>query len=401
MTKAATKTNRRENTPLKIALVVPHIFINDGIFEDVIFSPGDIAIDLYKNLPNQEIDVTLFSPGKVSAVPKNITADMSYFEAELKGRGYGYIELLKKHPMIFVSLSRQVQAEIISKAFRLANEDKFDLVHIYTNEEDIGLQFANLCKKPVVFTHHDPFRLLIRYKSVFPRYKHLNHVSISLSQRNEMPEDTNWVANIYHGLDENKFTPNLKTGSDYLAYIGRIIEPKGVHLAIEAIKLYNKNHKAKLKLKIAGKHYAGLKQDSYWKTRIEPELSEFVEYVGYIKGAEREEFLKDALGLLVPSTFNEPFGMVTIESLACGTPVIGLGIGATKEIIKHRKTGFIAKGTSDYDYIKEISNYIDKLSYINREDCRKSFEDSFTTTRMAKEHSELYRSLCKESTGFF
>src|SRR5690606_24948161 len=97
-----------------------------------------------------------------------------------------------------------------------------------------------------------------------------------------------------------------------------------------------------LKLKIAGRHYSDHGKDDYWQSVIQPELNDMIEYVGHIKSpVDKNVFLGNAKALLVPSTFEEPFGMVTIESLACGTPVIGLSSGATGEIIEHGVTGCI------------------------------------------------------------
>ncbi|HET8670126.1 MAG TPA: glycosyltransferase, partial [Candidatus Saccharimonadales bacterium] len=242
---------------LRIGLVVPHIFMHRDILPHVIFSPAALALNLADGLQKLGADCTLFSPGPVDTAAKNVTADLSYFEEELAGRGDTYVDLLKKHPFTFVTLSRQVQSELIARAFDMANRGELDIVHIYTNEEDIALPFAKLCKKPVVFTHHDPFNFSVKYKNVFPKYKDLNWISMSLAQRRGMPADTNWVGNIYHGLNEKLFEANLAPSGGYIAYLGRIIEPKGVHLAITAVKHYNKSAKQPLKLKIAGKHYAG------------------------------------------------------------------------------------------------------------------------------------------------
>jgi len=381
------KRNNSTAGPLKVALVVPHIFIFREIMNDVIFSPGVLALRLAKNLVKFDIDVTLLTPGPAETDEKNITADMSGFERELKNRGYGYIELLKKHPLVFVNLARQVQAEIIARAYEMANQGDFDVVHVYTNEEDIALHFARFCRMPVVFTHHDPYNFLIKYKAVFPHYKHLNYISMSQAQRQDMPPDTNWVANIYHGADPDEFKPSYKKG-EYFAYMGRIIEPKGVDRAISAVKLYNRNHPdASVKLKIAGKHYAGYGKDDYWREKIEPNLNEHIKYVGFINGSEKAEFLRQACALLMPSRFAEPFGMAAIEALACGTPVIGSSAGAIPEIVRASKNGYIA------DTPEEISKAMEEIDRIDRRVCRRDFEERFTLERMAREHAELYRKM--------
>jgi glycosyltransferase involved in cell wall biosynthesis len=337
-------------------------------------------------------DVTLFSPGPAATSAKNITADLSYFEKELEGRGDTYIDLLKKHPLTFISLARQAQAEIIAKAFKMANDGQMDIIHIYTNEEDIALPFAALCGKPVVFTHHDPFNFLVKYKNVFPKYKHLNWISMSLAQRRGMPASTNWVANISHGLDENVLRPNYEPTGDYVAYLGRIIESKGVHLAIAAAK------QAGAKLKIAGKHYTGHGKDEYWQEKILPELDGDIEYNGFIgSDTEKQEYLGNAAAVIVPSTFNEPFGMILIEALACGTPVIGLNSGAIPEVIKDSQTGFIIKKSDDETKTSaSIANAINKIGQIKRQACRTEFESRFTLARMCREHLNVYQNLARQ-----
>jgi len=299
------------------------------------------------------------------------------------------LDLLKKHPLTFVSLARQVQAEIIAKAYAMANSDQLDIVHIYTNEEDIALPFAQFCTKPVVLTHHDPFRLLVKYKSVMPKYKQLNWISISMAQRTDMPPDTNWVGNIYHGLAADAFTPNFATNQGYVAYLGRIIESKGVHLAIAAAK------RAGVKLKIAGKHYAGHSKDAYWQRQIEPQIDgKNIEYVGFVKGRAKQDLLANASALLVPSTFEEPFGMVLIEALACGTPVIGLNNGAINEIVKDKKTGIIVKSAaSERTTINGLAKAIQDIGTIDRRACRYDFEQRFTLDHMCQNHIAVYRKL--------
>jgi glycosyltransferase involved in cell wall biosynthesis len=390
-------------TKNRVGLVVPHIFIHRDILPGVIFSPGQLALDLVRQLQRQGIEVTLFAPGPTTAEVPTVTADLSYFETELRGRGDTYLQLLKKHPFTFITLARQVQAELIAKAYAMANNDELDIVHIYTNEEDLALPFAKLCKKPVVFTHHDPFNFLVKYKNVFPKYKDLNWISMSLAQRRGMPKGTNWVANIPHGLAKDLFTPNHSPKGGYVAYLGRIIEPKGVHIAIAAVKQYNRTAKRPLTLKIAGKHYAGHAKDSYWQQQIEPLIDgKEIEYVGFINSiADKQAFLGDAQALLVPSLFDEPFGMVSIEALACGTPVLGLDSGAIPEVIDDKTGIIIPKSYQDdgsLDTPKTVIGFakgIAKVLTIDRAACRQAFEEKFTLEQMAQAHSAVYDSLIR------
>jgi glycosyltransferase involved in cell wall biosynthesis len=388
---------KNQKNKLRVALVVPHIFLHRDILPNVIFSPGVLALELANGLKKRDINVTLFTPGPIDTTVKNINSDMSYFETELAGRGDTYVDLLKKHPFTFVTLARQVQSELIAKAYAAANNDEFDLVHIYTNEEDTALPFAKLCNKPVIFTHHDPFNFMVKYKNVFPKYKDLNWLSISLAQRSGMLVDTNWIGNVYHGLNTSNFTPYINdTERDYIAFIGRIIQPKGLHLAIEAVNKYNQTADKKIKLKIAGKHYSDTAKDNYWQTEILPRLNGEIEYVGFIKDLkQKNDFLGSAKALIIPSIFDEPFGMVMIEALASGTPIIGLDSGAIPEVITNKTGILIEKSESDTETINKLATGIEKLGEINRQACRDDFENRFTLDNMCRGHIEVYKKLIK------
>lgn len=394
-TKNSTLAFSMKNKPLRVALVVPHIFMHRDILPQVIFSPGHLALSLADGLVKEGVDVTLFTPGPVTTKAINATADLSLFERELEGRGDSYMDLLRKHPFTFITLARQVQSELVATAYARANDGDFDVVHIYTNEEEIAMPFAALCTKPVVFTHHDPFNFLVKYKNNFPKYKHLNWLSMSYAQRNGMPDDTNWVGNIYHGLDEPALVPVNNPSRDYVSFLGRIIQPKGVHLAIDAINSYNKTAKKPLKLKIAGKHYAEESKDTYWREEVEPRLGKNIEYVGFIDTPEaKREFLGNARALLVPSLFNEPFGMVTLEAFACGTPVIALDSGALPEVIDDGVTGYLVeKSDNDKQMVDALVKAIDNSGSIKPHACRSSYETNFTLETMVNEHIKVYARL--------
>jgi glycosyltransferase involved in cell wall biosynthesis len=371
------------------------------VLPQVIFSPGALALQLADGLVEAGHEVTLFTPGPVATRARNSTADLSYLEAELAGRGDSYADLLRKHPFTFITLARQVQAELIATAYAMANANELDVVHIYTNEEELALPFAQLCRKPVVFTHHDPFNFLVKYKNLFPKYSHLNWISLSYAQRLSMPPSTNWLANIYHGLPENDLTPLASPHNDYVAYLGRIIEPKGAHLAIAAVEQYNRHHPATpLTLKVAGKHYSGTRKDTYWQEQVRPRFSRYIIDAGYVPADHRQQFLGNARALLVPSIFAEPFGMVVIEALACGTPVIGLDSGAIPELLTDKTIGtvvpkaFASDGTLDeVQTVRALSDALGRLSQFDRAACRRAFAAHFTAQRMCQEYLAAYRKL--------
>jgi glycosyltransferase involved in cell wall biosynthesis len=172
------------------------------------------------------------------------------------------------------------------------------------------------------------------------------------------------------------------------------VEPKGLHLAIEAVRSHNKTSSEKIRLKIAGKHYAGYKKDKYWTDIILPKLDvPYIEYVGFLKTtSEKNEFLANAKALIIPSIYEEPFGMVMIEALACGTPIIGISSGAIPEII-NTHNGILVKKDTETITIKNLAAAINGIDEIDRKSCRQDFEQRFTSARMAKNHLKAYRRL--------
>jgi len=386
--------------------------MHQDILPRVIFSPGQLGLELASGLKRLGVDVTLYSAGPVRTDVRNVHADLTGFEAELEARGDSYLELLKKHPLVFISLARQAQSEIIARAYDAANRDELDVVHIYTNEEDIALPFAKLCQKPVVFTHHDPFNFLVKYRHVFPKYAACNWISLSMAQRTGMPPDTHWVGDIPHGIDETAFTFNGAPQGDYVAYLGRIVEPKGLHLAVAAVKHYNETAKRPLSLRIAGKHYSG-SFDGYYAKKIAPLVDgatiRYDQHIG--DRAELGRWLGNARALLVPSVFDEPFGMVMIEALACGTPVIGLDSGAIPEVVEEGVTGFVVSKhmkesidpraghmkmlVDEAPTVAAMAAALGRVGEIDRSVCRRQFERRFTSARMCRDHVEVYQKLVR------
>jgi len=375
----------KKQSLVRVAFVVPHIFMGDELRAQVIFSPGELAREL-ANARFEGVELTLFSPLAVKSRAKNVVADSSGFRRELAGRGYGYLELLKKHPSLFVAMSRQLQGEVIAEAYKRATAGEFDVVHVYTNEEDQALIFADLCCKPVVFTHHDPYNFLIKYKSVFPRYKYHNFVSMSRAQQKTAPRGTNFVANIYHGVrvagaGARGDGERPRAERDYFLYVGRIIEPKGVHLAVAAAK------RAGVKLKLVGKRYG----DDYFEREIKPHLGEQIEYVGFKRGDELQKLMAEARGLVMPSLFAEPFGMTAIEAMAVGTPVIASRNGALPEIVEEGVSGWFA------DTVDELVVAMGRVDELVAEDCVKRVREHFSLEKMLDEHAKLWRQLAAGS----
>ena len=195
-----------------------------------------------------------------------------------------------------------------------------------------------------------------------------------------MPANVNWAGNVYHGLPKNLlgFSPEPKGG--YLAFLGRISPEKRPDRTIDIAA------KAGLPLKIAAK--VDKHDQAYWDEKIEPmtKANPNVEFVGEICENQKAHFL-DALALLVPIDWPEPFGLVMIESVACGTPVIAFRSGSVPEVIDDGVSGFVVNS------VEEAAKAISRLSEIDRAAVRAAFENRFTVERMARDYLKIYASL--------
>jgi glycosyltransferase involved in cell wall biosynthesis len=219
---------------------------------------------------------------------------------------------------------------------------------------------------------------------IYKEYKEMPVVSISYSQRRPLPW-LNWQGTVYHGLPVNLFAENVREG-EYSAFLGRISPEKRVDRAIRiAIE-------AEIPLKIAAKIDNADKK--YFDAEIKHLLDHpLVEYVGEINEDEKETFLGNAKCLLFPIDWPEPFGLVMIESLACGTPVIAFNNGSVSEIIDDGKTGFIVNS------IKEAVKAVNNLNRISRYECRRVFEERFSAERMASDYVSLYQNIVNKDVS--
>ncbi|HXV82033.1 MAG TPA: glycosyltransferase family 4 protein, partial [Candidatus Binatia bacterium] len=230
---------------------------------------------------------------------------------------------------------------------------------------------------PTVSTMHGRLDLS-ELLPIYRRYCDLPVVSISNDQRRPLPE-MNWIRTVYHGLPRDllKFSPHNGT---YLAFLGRISPEKRPDLAIEVAR------RSGLPLKIAAK--VDRVNHDYFESVIQPMLAApGIEFIGEINEAEKQEFLGGALALLFPVDWPEPFGLVMIEALACGTPVIARPCGSVPEILRHGITGLI--GSS----LDELVAAVGKVGELSRQTCREEFEARFTAEVMAANYEDVYYQL--------
>lgn len=258
--------------------------------------------------------------------------------------------------------------------------DKFDIIHNHCHG---FLPFIRELKIPVVTTLHHPLFTAREKNYLFPKEKkeyfsQIMFVGISQKQIDKNSQ-LNFVGKVYHGIELNKFPFNQKP-DNYLFYLSRIHPFKGVLEAIKAAKSANE------KLILSGVY--SLKKDYYIKDYIKEVLQEAkdknIEMKKRLDYQQKIYYYSNAKAFLFPIKWEEPFGLVMIEAMACGTPVIAFNKGSVPEIVKDGETGFVVKN------LKEMVEAIKKINVIDRKKCRTRVEENFTVEKMVDGYEKIY-----------
>src|SRR6202161_4017108 len=269
---------------------------------------------------------------------------------------------------------------LLERVRQKCDEEEFDFLHFHLDYYPFSL-FARQ-PTPFVTTLHGRLDLP-EHQPVFNTFSSVPVISISNAQRRPVPQ-AKWVGTIHHGLPEELLTPRPVTPS-YLAVLGRIAPEKGVDRAIRIAV------RCGIPLKIAAK--VDRADQEYYDEVVRPMIDHpLVEYIGEIGDHEKSNFLSGAIGLLVPIDWPEPFGLVMIEAMACGTPVIAYNRGSVPEIIDEGLTGFIVEDETS------AVGVVGRLAGLNRDAIRKQFEKRFTARRMALDYLAAFRGLMGSAT---
>ncbi|SEP22024.1 glycosyltransferase family 4 protein [Mucilaginibacter sp. OK283] len=309
-----------------------------------------IASNIAEGLVQLGIEVTLFATGDSTTTGKlDAICDTGYEEDRSQD-------------------AKVLECLHISNLMEKAAE--FDIIH--NNFDFLPLTYSGLIKTPVITTIHG-----FSSQKIIPVYKKYNdrgyYVSISNSDRSPQLD---YLATVYNGLDTRDFE-FYKQPEDYLLYFGRIHPDKGTAEAIDIAQ------KSKRKLLIAGI----IQDGNYYRERVEPFLSDQIKYIGHAGPDERKKLLGNAIALLHPIRFNEPFGMSVAEAMLCGTPVIAFNKGSMPELIKDAQTGFLV------DSVDEAVEAVGRLAEINRIDCCNWAASQFSGDKMVEDYLKLYKKI--------
>ncbi|MDB5562511.1 MAG: rfaG [Hyphomicrobiales bacterium] len=259
----------------------------------------------------------------------------------------------------------------------LQRADEFDVLHFHT--ELLHFPLIRALGHPAVTTLHGRLDQpdLVPFYTTF---RDAPLVSISDNQRDPIP-GLNWAGTVHHGLPADLLPFNAHGDGGYLAFLGRISPEKGPDLAIRIAA--ETGQPLKIAAKIADE------DRPYWETVVEPLVRAHpnVEFIGEVSEEQKADFVGRARAVLFPISWREPFGLVMIEAMACGTPVIAFQRGAVAEVMEHGVTGFVV------ETVEEAVEAVGKLDRLDRRAIRRTFERRFTAERMAQGYVSVYRDL--------
>jgi len=269
---------------------------------------------------------------------------------------------------------------VLNHSMAFEKAEQFDIIHCHW--EIMGTYFQRFVKTPVLHTLHNIPGPKNPMWTVFKHYqKDANLVFISQREKKNavIKGRNNWV--IYNGIDLKPFKFNAKPKNHFI-WVARVCPEKGIENAIKIAK------KAKVKLLMAGQIQAH--HQDYFNKKIKPQLGRNIKFIGELNQDKLAVFYRQAKGLLYPINWQEPFGLVIVESMAAGTPVIAFRKGSVPELIKNNKNGFIVNN------IAQGAQAVKEIESINRADCRKHIEDNFTIDKMVDNYEKLYYKLLKK-----
>lgn len=331
-----------------------------------------VVYGISEELVKRGHDVTLFASGnsKTSARLVNVTQKDS-----LRDRNIG------------VNNHIPYEHLLISKAYQMAAKGQFDIIHSHF---DIRTAFyAPLVSTPTISTLHSPLDSYNTQKILKFYTNTQYYVSISDSQRKPLP-NLNYIATIYHGLNNlEKMKFSTKPG-DYLLFVGRFREEKGVSEAIQVARKTNN------KLILLGEAHSD--QLEYWNKKIKPFIKGKITKRGFLSRKLVFQYMRNAKALLFPIQWEEPFGLVMIEAMACGTPVIAFNRGSVSEIIDEGKTGFIVKPWTKQGKpnVEGLIAALKNIDEIDRMECRRHVQKKFTVESMVDGYEAAYKSALKD-----
>src|ERR1035437_2487127 len=389
---------------MRIGLLSPSIYMSPTLFGDTIFAPRDLSIALADGLIDKGHEVYFFTAPDIKTKAILIGGDDSlskdsFIEEKVQGQPGERLKWAS-----FYTIKRSYEMDLTQQCYKMSLDGRLDIVHSY--HDTLAHFFNELTQFPTVYTLHDPLpsnKNALSYW-LLEKFKYQNYVSISKAFERVNRFNLNFIDTVYHGINASgyQFFPNK---GEYLAFIGRMEKEKGMEIAIDIANTVKK------KIRIATSPETQYKNLPYYKDAISPRITPEVIFTGFLDPNKKYEFLGNALCLLFPIQWEEPFGMVIIEAMACGTPIIAYNRGSVSEIVQDGVTGFIIDADDEerpgkgrwiikkrgieglIEAVQRINSLSETESRKMREACRERVEGMFTVEKTVEGYEKAYKKI--------
>lgn len=362
----------------------------------------ELSLVLSDNLVAKGVEVLYFSAPDVPTKAKVISPDPSLLENKFLIDYQQDMSPDAYEAVSFYETKKYFELEVTEMAYDFAKKNKVDILHVYHAFGNLAHYFTELLKIPTVYTLHvspPPINTLDHWR--YKRFQNQNFIAISNSQKRDFQATIpgmNIMDIIYHGVDTQKFQFGEKTGN-YFVIIGRLIPQKGHEIAMQIAV------QERINLKVVTHLTPVTEKSEYYQKKILPFLSnKNIQMLNLLDDMEKVKLLQHAKAFLFPLQWNEPFGMVLIEAMSCGTPVIAYNRGSVPEIVRDGLTGFIidpddedrpGKGSwiIKKQGVEGLVEAMKRIGEIDRKACRQHIENKFSIEKMVENYEKVYRKI--------
>lgn len=380
---------------MHIGILTPSIYMYTTRYKDRIFAPGDLARHLVSGLTAKGHQVHWFTAPEDNGATAVSPGDKALLTGDQTMRMFQDVLPVTADFANLYGRKMYYELDLVEKAYRAAKEGKVDIIHNFHSFGYFAHFFQEYTGVPTLFTLHDPVPTqdMLEYW-LFTRFPTHKYISISNSQRGDLGD--HFIDTVYNGIDISKF-PFAATGGGGLVAVGRMVAVKGHDIAITAAS------QAGMPLTFATWMSDAIKESPYYKEKIGPYVNgKDVVVNSLMRGASLASAYQQAKALIFPIQWEEPFGLVMIESMSCGTPVIAYNRGSVAEIVKDGVTGFVidpddtdrpGKGTwvIKKQGVEGLVEAIKRVGEIDRTSCRKLVEEKFTISKMVDGYEAVYK----------
>ena len=380
---------------MNIGILTPSIYMYNTRFRERIFAPGELARHLVAGLLTRGHRVSWFTAPDEETNATLVAGDRMLLDQDLRIRAFQDLKPEVLDAMSLYGTKMYYEMDLVMRAFASAQKGELDVLHVFHSFGYLAQYFADLTHVRTLFTIHDPKpdRSMLEHwmlgRFTTPRF-------VSISRAQQIGWEDLFISNVYNGIDLREF-PFDAQGGDRLVAVGRMVAEKGFDHAISAVEATNG------KLTIASWVNDTVKQSEYYTRDIEPHVDgNAIVIDSLLRGSDRLNLYQKAKALLFPIRWEEPFGLVMVESMACGTPVIAYNRGSVSEIVRDGVTGYIidpedterpGKGSwiIKKQGIEGLIEAIGRIREIDRAACRKHVKEHFSVEKMVEGYERVYQ----------